>query len=195
MLASGSPARLRLLHAAGFDPTVIVSGVPEDDVALTDPADLVSTLAVRKARAVAAGDAAAIDGAVVLGCDSTLLLDGVALGKPGSADAAAERWRAMRGRRGELLTGHCLIDLPSGREAVAVGRSTVHFADLDDDEIAAYVASGEPLEVAGGFTIDGRGALFVERVDGDPSNVIGLSLPLLRELLQRLGIPIMELWR
>ena len=185
MLASASPARLALLRQAGVEPDVVVSGVDESTVT-GPPADVALTLAVRKATAVA-GLRDQVADALVLGCDSVLDLDGVALGKPADAADAVRRWQDMRGRSGVLRTGHCLIDLRTGRDTAEVASTTVHFADLTDDEIAAYVATGEPLRVAGAFTLDGLGAPFVERVEGDPANVIGLSLPLLRRMLDEVG--------
>ena len=192
ILASASPARLQLLRAAGIDPSVIVSGVDESTIPTDDADAMVRALAVMKAQAVAAE--VSQPAALVLGADSTLVLDGEALGKPGTAEAATARWRQMRGRRGTLLTGHCLIDLDSGRSAVDVGSTEVYFGTPDDDEIAAYVASGEPLQVAGAFTLDGLASPFIERIEGDPSNVIGLSLPVVRRLLAQLGVRIVELW-
>jgi len=192
VLASASPARLRLLRDSGFDPTVIVSGVDEESVEIGDGFDLVATLAEMKARAVAATDG--LGDALVLGCDSMFLLDGEVLGKPLSAEEAISRWKRMRGRTGVLLTGHCLIDVQTGRTAQQVGDTLVRFADVSDDEIAAYVATEEPLHVAGGFTQDGRSAIFIEGVDGDSTNVIGLSLPLLRRLLLELGVEVTSLW-
>jgi septum formation protein len=121
--------------------------------------------------------------------------DGQALGKPADAAEAVRRWRAMRGREAVLYTGHCLLDPATGARAEQVAATTVHFTDVDDAEIDAYVASGEPLHVAGAFTIDGLGGAFVERIEGDPGTVIGLSLPLLRRLLASLGVQITELWR
>lgn len=199
VLASASPARRRSLQAAGIDPDVIVSGVDESLVDVTDPATASAALARRKAEAVAAGLRGRRDGAgervLVLGCDSVLAFDGEICGKPADAAEAVARWRRMRGGSGVLHTGHCLVDLASGRVAEAVGATTVHFARISDAEIAAYVASGEPLAVAGAFTIDGLGGPFVERIEGDPGTVIGLSLPLLRRLLSEFGVSITDLWR
>jgi len=194
VLASASPARLRLLREAGFDPVVRVSGVDESAVVSDDPWVLVRELATRKATAVAAsydGD----DGALVVGCDSMLVLDGEVLGKPADAAEATQRWQRMRGRTGVLLTGHCVTDAATGRVAADVADTVVRFGNPSDDEIAAYVATGEPLHVAGAFTIDGRSSVFVDGVDGDPSNVVGLSLPLLRRLLAELGVAVTSLWR
>lgn len=190
VLASASPARLRLLRQVGLEPDVVVSGVDESTVT-GPPADVALTLAVRKATAVAAAE----PGALVLGCDSLLDLDGDALGKPDDAADAVRRWRRMRGRSGVLHTGHCLIDTASGRDTAAVASTTVHFAELSDEEIDAYVGTGEPLRVAGAFTVDGLGGAFVEGVDGDPHNVVGLSLPLLRRLFQELDLSLVDLWQ
>jgi septum formation protein len=189
VLASQSPARLRTLRGAGVDPVVVVSGVDESTVT-GPPADVALTLAVRKAMAVAAR----CDDALVLGCDSVLDLDGEALGKPADRADAVARWRAMRGRSGVLHTGHCLVDTVTKRQAARIASTTVHFADLSDEEIEAYVDTGEPLAVAGAFTIDGLGGPFVERIEGDPHNVVGVSLPLLRVLLQEVGHRWTDLW-
>src|SRR4051812_20600209 len=159
VLASASPARLRLLRDAGFDPTVVVSGVDEAAFSADDPFDLVRLLAEAKARAVASGPGVA--DAIVIGRDSMLPMDGELLLRPASAEDAILRWKRMRGRTGALLTGHCVIDTTSGREVSDVGDTVVHFGEPTDDEITAYVATGEPLRAAGAFTIDGRSAAFV----------------------------------
>ena len=222
LLASASPARLATLTAAGIDPIVRVSGVDEHAVLAAarerfgdlEPADAVLVLAQAKAedvaRAVAAEADAADDeaqapgGLLVLGCDSLLELDGEVLGKPRDAQDAVERWRSMRGRTGELHTGHWLIDERTpqseggdgtGGTLGAVSSTIVHFADLSDAEIEQYAATGEPLAVAGAFTLDGLGGPFVTGVEGDHHGVVGLSLPLLRELLAEIGVTIPELWR
>jgi septum formation protein len=186
VLASASPARLATLRKAGLDPHVIVSGVDEDQLAGLAPEELALQLAELKCSAVAARTDLPAD-AVVLGCDSVLELDGQALGKPDDADDAVARWQAMRGRSGILRTGHALHDTATGRVAAASASTTVHFADISDDEIAAYVATGEPLYVAGAFTVDGLGGAFVTGIEGCHHNVVGVSLPLVRDLLAELG--------
>ena len=194
ILASASPARLKLLQAAGIQPEVVVSGVDEDD-ATGSPAEVALLLAQRKAEAVAARVSAPGGGAaLVLGCDSVLDLNGAPLGKPVDANDAVRRWHQMAGRAGVLRTGHWLVDLSTGRDVGGVASTTVHFARPSDSEIAAYVATGEPQRVAGAFTIDGLGAWFVDSVEGDPGTVVGLSLPLLRGLLGRLGHQVTDLW-
>jgi septum formation protein len=193
VLASASPARLATLRAAGIDPVVVVSGVDESLVDDLPPAELALQLAELKCAAVAGRDDLPA-GALVLGCDSVLELDGEALGKPGDAENARARWRAMRGRSGVLHTGHSLRDTVADRVAAATASTVVHFADLSDDEIDAYVATGEPLEVAGAFTVDGLGGAFVTGIEGDHHNVVGLSLPLLRELTAELGHSWTGLW-
>lgn len=202
LLASASPARLATLRSAGVEPSVRVSGVDEDAALRTaqsrygtlDPADVALVLARAKAEAVVEsllGEDSADAVELVLGCDSVLELDGSAHGKPSSAQEARDRWRAMSGRRGVLHTGHWLIDLrPDGTGATlgATGSTAVHFARLSPEEIDAYVATGEPLQVAGAFTVDGLGGPYVDRIEGDYHNVVGLSLPLLRELLRDIGV-------
>jgi septum formation protein len=196
VLASASPARKKLLHAAGVEPSIMVSGVDEDATTAAaeqtygplEPADLALVLARAKAEDVAAQ----VDDALVIGCDSILELDGDGHGKPQTPEQAVERWQRMRGRTGVLHTGHWVIDTReddgTGGTLGATASTTVHFAAIDDDEIRAYVETGEPLRVAGSFTLDGLGAPFVSGIEGDPSNVVGLSLPLLRELLAEVGI-------
>jgi septum formation protein len=190
ILASASPARLRLLREAGLDPVVVVSGFDEDSLRIDDPRELVEQLAIRKAEAVAAGQ----DGALVIGCDSMLLFDGELLGKAASREEVVARWRRLRGRQGVLLTGHCVIDTATGAQVSSVGETTVRFGTPDDDEIAAYAGTHEALRVAGPFTIDGRAAAFMDGIDGDAGNVIGISVPLLRELLAKLGVRVTDLW-
>lgn len=192
VLGSASPARLGLLRSAGLAPEVIVSGVDEDALSAPTPAELALVLAEAKAASVATRPEAA--GALVIGCDSVLDLDGEALGKPADAEEATARWKAMRGRAGVLRTGHCVIDTVTGRRSAATASTTVHFGEPTDAEVAAYVASGEPLHVAGAFTLDGRSAPFVDSIEGDHGNVLGLSLPLLRGLLAELGVSITDLW-
>ena len=211
VLASASPVRLGLLRTAGLDPRVVVSAVDEaaveataraDDVHLS-PARLAQVLAEAKGADVRerlvgegrqeSGDAGAGEGTFVIACDSVLEIDGRVHGKPGTPEVARERWRSMRGRSGVLHTGHWVIDAATGRAAGAPASARVHFADITEAEIAGYVATGEPLHVAGGFTIDGLGATFVESIEGHPSTVVGLCLPLLRHLLADLGATWWEL--
>jgi septum formation protein len=197
ILASASPARLSLLRDAGFDPRVLVSGVDEDaiEAALGPdaiPADVALELARAKARAVAGLPDS--EGALVIGCDSILEFEGQALGKPNDAQEAVSRWYAMRGKSGRLLTGHWLVDRTTGGEVGSVATTVVHFGEPSDEEILAYVAAGEPLRVAGAFTIDGLGGAFVAGLEGDHSNVIGLSKPLLRRLMGDLGLNYTAYW-
>lgn len=216
LLASASPARRATLTAAGLAPLVAVSGVDEDAVLAAararygelDPADAVLVLAQAKAEDVVRRlDEIEVAGwdddedVVVLGCDSMLELDGEVLGKPRDADDALARWRAMRGRQGVLHTGHWLVDERdpadggTGATLGATASTVVHFADLSDAEVEAYVATREPLAVAGAFTVDGRGGPFVERIEGDHHNVVGVSLPLLRGLLGEIDLTVPALWR
>jgi septum formation protein len=176
-------------------PTVVVSGVDEDAFSGDSPAAVVEALAVAKATAVAAElPSSQARDALVIGCDSMLDVGGEAVGKPGSVSRAAERWRLIRGRSAVLRTGHCLIDTASGRRVAAVASTTVHFADITDDEVEAYVGTGEPTVVAGAFTVDGYGGAFVRSIEGDHHNVVGLSLPLVRDLLPRIGLCWLDIW-
>jgi nucleoside triphosphate pyrophosphatase len=194
VLASQSPARLSVLRAAGVEPEVRVSGVDEDAITAPDPAALVLALAEAKAAAVVRpGD----DDLLVLGCDSLLDLDGTPYGKPGTTEQAIRRWDLMAGRSGVLRTGHALLSVRTGEvvaSAAATASTEVRFGRPTPPELAAYVATGEPLQVAGAFTIDGRGGWFVDGVVGDPGTVIGLSLPTMRALLHRLGVAVTDLW-
>lgn len=195
VLASASPARLATLRSAGVEPVVVVSGVDESAVDEPDAGTLAAVLARLKAEAVAGRlRAEGRDDAVVLGCDSVLAFDGAVLGKPSDAGDARDRWRSMSGRTGQLMTGHCLVDLGTGRRLVRTVATTVHFARLSDEEIDAYVDTGEPLHVAGAFTLDGLGGAFVRGIEGDPHNVVGVSLPELRLMLAELGVAWTDLW-
>lgn len=204
VLASTSPARLRLLRDGGIDPVTISPGVDEELVAqvaleageISNTQDMVLILAKAKAEAVLNHPDA--QGALIIGCDSSLDLDGESLGKPHEPEVAIERWKSMRGRSGRLYTGHWLIDnrdnSPSPKAVGQATNTTVHFADLSDSEILAYVGTGEPLKVAGAFTIDGLGGAFIRAIEGDSHTVVGLSLPTLRELCIKLGVDYPSLW-
>ena len=201
VLASASPARLGVLRGAGIDPVVRVSGVDEDTLATTladaTPAELVTALARAKADAVAADIATEYPDAVIVGCDSMLRIGGELVGKPGCAAAALRRWKTMAGGTGELLTGHAVIRLDQGVPAAAASgaqTTVVRFSIPSAEEIEAYIHTGEPLQVAGAFTLDGRGGWFVEGIDGDPSSVIGISLPLTRRLFAEVGVAVVSLW-
>lgn len=188
ILASQSPARLETLRRAGVHPDVVVSGVDEDVVRAVSPTELSTELARLKCRAVATDHPEAL----VLGCDSVLEFDGQILGKPLDPDVARERWYAMRGNVGVLHTGHCLRW--GDDEVVRHAATRVHFAQVSDEEVDAYVASGEPLQVAGAFTIDGLGAAFITRIEGDHHNVVGVSVPVVREMARDLGLEWTDLW-
>ncbi len=190
VLASASAGRLGLLRHAGIDPEVVVSGVDETCDESLNTAAMVAILAERKASAVAS----LRPDALVLGCDSLLEFEGQPLGKPATPDEAVAGWRKVAGREGMLCTGHCLIEGRTGRRVREVAATIVRFGTPTEAELTAYVASGEPHSLAGGFSIDGRGAPFVDGIDGDPGTVIGLSLPLLRRMLAGLGIAITDLW-
>ena len=194
VLASQSPARLQLLRQAGLTPEVVVSGVDESAVRAPRVPELVALLATAKAQAVAKQ----VDDALVVGADSLLEFRGQPLGKPADADDARTRWLRMGGRSGTLHTGQAVLDVRDGQVAardVGVTSTVVHFAKPTEAEIDAYIATGEPLHVAGAFTLDGLGAPFVRRIEGDPSSVIGLSLPLLRTQLAKLGVVLTDLWQ
>lgn len=194
ILASKSPSRLELLRRAGLWPEVVVSDFDEDSVTEPRPVRLVQILAEGKGESVAGrvtGDA------IIVACDSVLEFEGRIRGKPGTADAAAELWRRMSGRQGVLHTGHFVLVRRDGVEqrALRAASTVVRFADLTEEEVLAYAASGEPANVAGAFTIDGLGGAFITGIDGDPHNVVGLSLPLLRQILLDLGVQWPSLWR
>jgi septum formation protein len=206
VLGSQSSARLNMLRSAGIEPVVRVSGVDEDAVAaaLTDPrpAELVTALAEAKAHAVVAALAGELPTelfkeAVVIGCDSMLSINGAMVGKPGTPEVARARWQEMAGKTGELLTGHVVLRLSDGvveRSASGAETTTVRFGTPSDAELDAYIATGEPLHVAGGFTLDGMGGWFIDGIDGDHSSVIGISLPLTRRLLAEVGVSVTDLW-
>ena len=191
VLASASPSRRRLLEQAGIAPLVLVSGVDEEAIEGRMRQQPVPEVALALARAKAEAVAALADvpsGALVLGCDSIFEVDGVRLGKPPTPEEALRRWQRMRGRSGTLHTGHWLIDSAAGTSAGETVSTVVDMVDAPDDEIAAYISTGEPLKVAGGFTLDDLGAPYVAGVHGDPGNVIGVSLPAVRRLAAGLGL-------
>ncbi len=193
VLASASPARLQLLRQAGLAPEVVVSGVDESTIRSPRVAELVALLAAAKAQVVAKKETDAL----VIGCDSLLEFRGDALGKPADAAEARDRWRRMSGRKGVLHTGQAVLDVRQGsvaRRDVAVASTTVHVASPSEAEMEAYIGSGEPLQVAGAFTLDGLGGPFIRRIEGDPSAVVGLSLPLLRDQLAKFELTVVDLW-
>lgn len=203
VLGSASAGRLKVLRQAGVDPLVRVSGVDEDAIVAglgseAAPGDVVCALAVAKANRVAAElDAELAADCIVIGCDSMLYLDGRLLGKPESVAGARELWQSMAGHAGRLYTGHCVIRLLHNEivhSACEASTTTVRFGRPAPDDLEAYLASGESLRVAGGFTIDGLGGWFIDGVDGDPSAVVGIGLPLTRSLLARAGVSVAELW-
>ncbi|ACK69579.1 maf protein [Gloeothece citriformis PCC 7424] len=191
ILASASPARRKLLQTMGIDPIVRHSNFDESQIQLTDTIALVQTLAQCKAEVVANE----VNEGLILGCDSLLEVDTQSYGKPESPEEAIIRWQKMRGNSGVLYTGHALIDKTQNKQLLRCGITQVYFADVSDAEIKAYVASGEPLKCAGCFALEGKGGLFVEKLEGCHSNVIGLSLPLLREMLNELGYTVMDFWQ
>lgn len=194
ILASKSPSRLELLRRCGLNPEVRASLVDESSITESQPARLALRLAEAKGGAVAKQ---VIGDSIVVACDSVLEFEGKARGKPRTPEAALEQWRRIRGRQGVLHTGHFVLVRSGGqtRSALRTASTVVKFADVTDEEITAYVASEEPLWVAGGFTIDGLGSAFVTGIEGDPHNVVGISLPLLRQILMDLGVDWPSLWR
>jgi len=203
VLGSASPGRRKVLRGAGVDPLIVVSGVDEDAVVAALPADagpgeVTTALAIAKAEAVAhAVDAEVAADCVVIGCDSMLFRDGRLWGKPATEDAVLDAWRAIAGRSGELFTGHCVIRMRANRieeTAAAHAVTTVRFGHPSASDVLAYARSGEPTAVAGGFTLDGLGGWFVDGIDGDPSAVIGIGLPLTRSLFERIGLSLTDLW-
>ena len=204
VLGSASTGRRRVLRSAGIDPLIAVSGVDEDAAiaalgAHPDPATVVTTLARAKADAVARDlDAEVTADCVVIGCDSMLYVNGELRGKPGTPEQARHQWNSMAGKPGSLFTGHCVIRMRDAqvlRIETAAEVTTVRFGVPAEQELTAYIASGEPLNMAGGFTIDGLGGWFIDAVEGDPSNVVGLGLSVTRRLLESVGLSVGDLWR
>ncbi|MBD2210093.1 septum formation inhibitor Maf [Calothrix sp. FACHB-156] len=190
VLASASPARRRLLQTVGIEPIVSPSDFDESQIQLNDPNQLVQTLSLRKAETVVPQ----FESALIMGCDSILALNGEIHGKPANVDEAIARWKIMQGSFGDLYTGHTLIDLTQNRTVVKCQVTRVYFGKMSDRDIQAYVATGEPLKCAGAFAIEGFGSFFVEKIEGCHSNVIGLSLPLLRHMLAELGYNVVDFW-
>jgi septum formation protein len=191
VLASASPARLKLLRMVGIEPIVCKSDFDEEQIQLEEAAELVTTLAKCKAETVVSQ----FSDALVLGCDSVLTVNDRIYGKPESPQIAIARWRGMRGRMGIIYTGHTLIDLKQQRQIIRCGITKVYFADISDRTIEAYIATGEPLKCAGSFALEGKGGMLVEKIEGCHSNVIGLSLPLLRQMLEDLGYNFSNFWQ
>ena len=190
VLASASPARHRLLQTVGITPIVQPSDFDESQIQLNEPAQLVQILAQRKAETVVPQ----FESALIMGCDSVLAVNGEIYGKPMDATEAIARWQLMQGKFGDLYTGHVLIDLSQNRTLVKCQVTRVYFAKMSDRTIQAYVATGEPLKCAGAFALEGFGSLFVEKIEGCHSNVIGLSLPLLRQMLEDLQYDVTDFW-
>jgi septum formation protein len=191
VLASASPARRRLLQSVGIEAIVQASDFDESQIELSEPAELVKTLAQYKAETVAPQ----FESGLIMGCDSVLSINGEIHGKPVDISEAIARWQIMQGNFGDLYTGHALIDINQNRTLVKSQVTRVYFAQISDKEIQAYVATGEPLKCAGAFALEGFGSLFVEKIEGCHSNVIGLSLPLLRDMLIELGYDVTEFWQ
>ena len=198
ILASASPARLRLLETIGINPIVLPSNFDESTIKINQPDKLVQKLAQAKAETIAKylinETSSETSSSLILGCDSVLVLGEQIHGKPADQKEAITRWQKMRGQVGKLYTGHALIDLINNKTHVLCRMTKVHFADVNDQEIEAYVATGEPLKCAGGFAIEGKGSLFIEKIEGCHTNVIGLSLPLLRVMLNDLAYQISNFW-
>ncbi|NES02789.1 MAG: septum formation inhibitor Maf [Okeania sp. SIO2F4] len=198
ILASSSSARLRLLETVGINPIVMPSNFDESTVKLTEPRKLVETLAQAKAETIAKSlikkNLSETQSNLILGCDSVLVIEDEIYGKPANTKEAIARWQKMRGQVGELYTGHALIDLAKNKTIVLCRMTKVHFAPVNDQEIEAYVSTGEPLKCAGCFAIEGKGGLFIEKIEGCHTNVIGLSLPLLRVMLNNLGYQVSNFW-
>ena len=190
VLASASPARRKLLQMVGINPLVCQSNFDESQITVTDCETLVTTLANCKAETVKDR----FDDALILGCDSVLTIGGEIYGKPESAEIAIARWQKMRGKTGLLYTGHALLDLRQQKQILRCGITKVYFANISDRQIRDYVAIGEPLKCAGSFALEGKGGLFVEKIEGCHSNVIGLSLPLLYQMLEKLGYNVSDFW-
>ncbi len=190
VLASASPARRKLLQMVGINPLVCQSNFDESQVTVKDGETLVTTLAQCKAETVKGS----FDDALILGCDSVLTIGGAIYGKPESAEIAIARWQEMRGKTGLLYTGHALLDLRQQRQILRCGLTKVYFANISDRQIKDYVATGEPLKCAGSFALEGKGGLFIEKIEGCHSNVIGLSLPLLHQMLETLGYNVSDFW-
>lgn len=198
ILASASPARLQLLRGIGIEPKVQPSDFDESSIQVEEPGELVQQLAAAKAKAVAQSWDRGAKPVVVLGCDSVLVVRGEVHGKPRSVEEAIARWQSMRGHYGDLLSGHALLTLASAGEVSSLVKfqsTRVHFSDASDAEIRAYIATGEPMQCAGCFTLEGRGGAFIEKIEGCYSNVIGLSLPLLRQMLEAQGHRLIEAWK
>jgi septum formation protein len=191
VLASASPARRRLLQTVGIEAIVKPSDFDESQIQLSEPAQLVQILAQRKAETVVPQ----FESALIMGCDSVLAVNGEIYGKPADASEAIARWQLMQGNFGDLYTGHVLIDTLQNRTLVKCQVTRVYFAQMSDRAIQAYVATGEPLKCAGAFALEGFGSLFVEKIIGCHSNVIGLSLPLLRQMLTELGYDVTNYWQ
>ena len=191
VLASASPARRRLLQSVGIEPIVYPSDFDESQIQLNDPDRLVQILSQRKAETVIEQ----FESALIMGCDSVLAVNGEIHGKPANPNEAIARWQIMQGNFGDLYTGHTLIDLTQNRTVTKCQVTRVYFAQMSDRDIQAYVATGEPLKCAGAFALEGFGSLFVEKIAGCHSNVIGLSLPLLRHMLAELGYNVIDFWQ